>query len=120
MTLPAPGQTVEVETPNPVTPAGFDPERSAEVKGERKERESAFLNEDGTYTTRFYNEQVNFLDGQGEWQKVDSSLVPADAPGSHTMSGNDEGLGWQTTTTEAPLDFMRRRRGRTCCDDGAG
>ncbi|MDX3184912.1 DNRLRE domain-containing protein [Streptomyces sp. ME02-7008A-1] len=105
VTLPAPGQTVEVETPNPVTPAGFDPERSAEVKGERKERESTFLNEDGTYTTRFYNEQVNFLDGQGEWQKVDSSLVPADAPGSHTMSGNDEGLGWQTTTTEAPLDF---------------
>ncbi|MCX4654948.1 DNRLRE domain-containing protein [Streptomyces microflavus] len=102
---PEPGPAVEVGSPNPVAPAGFDAERSVEVESARKERESTFLNEDGTYTTRFYNEPVNFPSGEGGWRKVDASLVPAEASGSHAMSGRDEDNGWQTRSTEAPLTF---------------
>ncbi|MEU3137699.1 DNRLRE domain-containing protein, partial [Streptomyces sp. NPDC006854] len=103
--LPAPGRAEEIESPRPATPPGFDAERSVEVESARKERESTFRNEDGTYTTRFYNEPVNFLTGNGTWQKTDSSLVPAEGTGPRTMGGSDEDAGWQTRSTEAPLTF---------------
>ncbi len=103
--LPAPGRAEEIESPRPATPPGFDAERSVEVESARKERESTFLNEDGTYTTRFYNEPVNFRTGNGTWQKTDASLVPAEGTGPRTMSGGDEDAGWQTRSTETPLTF---------------
>ncbi|MEW2174308.1 hypothetical protein AB0935_30990, partial [Streptomyces sp. NPDC007027] len=103
--LPDPGPVVEVDPPDPVAPAGFDPERSVEVESARKERESTFRNEDGTYTTRFYNEPVNFCTEEGSWRQTDSSLVPAEGTGPRTMSGSGEDAGWQTRSTEAPLAF---------------
>ncbi|WP_424920067.1 LamG-like jellyroll fold domain-containing protein [Streptomyces sp. wa1064] len=103
--LPAPGRAEEIESPRPSTPPGFDAERSVEVESARKERESTFRNEDGTYTTRFYNEPVNFRTENGTWQKTDSSLVPAEGTGPRAMSGSNEDAGWQTRSTEAPLTF---------------
>ncbi|MEV6450157.1 LamG-like jellyroll fold domain-containing protein [Streptomyces anulatus] len=103
--LPDPGPVVEVDPPDPVAPAGFDAEHSVEVESARKERESTFRNEDGTYTTRFYNEPVNFRTEDGSWQKTDSSLVPAENTGPRTLSGSDEGAGWRTRSAEAPLTF---------------
>lgn len=82
---------------------GFDAKRSKEVASARKEQERTYLNPDGTYTTRFYNEPVNFRIGRGHWQPIDTTLKPHDTAGPSTMSAGGEG--WETAATEAPIEF---------------
>ncbi|SER60144.1 RHS repeat-associated core domain-containing protein [Streptomyces sp. yr375] len=101
--IPAPGPVVEVAAPVAAEPQGFDARRSAEVAGERAERERTYLNPDGTYTTRFYTDPVNFRATDGSWQPIDTTLVPQDASGPATMSAAEEG--WETGSTEAQIEF---------------
>ncbi|APU19207.1 DNRLRE domain-containing protein [Actinoalloteichus sp. GBA129-24] len=61
--------------------AGFDPETSRELPDERAELERTFANADGTLTTEFSQEPVNFLDEQGSWQPVDPTLVEVEGGG---------------------------------------
>ncbi|MGW0924937.1 LamG-like jellyroll fold domain-containing protein [Streptomyces sp. NPDC002755] len=100
---PEPGQAVEVEAPSAVTAQGFDAKRSKEMAGERSERERTYLNPDGTYTTRFYTEPVNFRAKDGSWKPIDTTLVPQDSSGPSTMSAGEEG--WETGSTEAQIEF---------------
>ncbi|MEU2263648.1 LamG-like jellyroll fold domain-containing protein [Streptomyces sp. NPDC019645] len=76
-------------------PKGFDPKRSKETAAKRNEHSRTFLNEDGTYTTRFYDEPVNFKGEDGRWLPIDPTLVPVS--GARTMSGPD--AGWETRQT---------------------
>ncbi|MGW5768767.1 LamG-like jellyroll fold domain-containing protein [Streptomyces longwoodensis] len=99
----APAPVREVAAPSVETPEGFDAKRSKEVAGERAERERTFINPDGTYTTRFFTEPVNFRAKDGTWKAIDTTLVPRDETGASTMSvGGD---GWQTGSTEAQIEF---------------
>ncbi|MFJ8112136.1 LamG-like jellyroll fold domain-containing protein [Streptomyces sp. NPDC096132] len=100
---PEPSSAVEVQAPGTATPQGFDAKRSEEVASERAERERTYLNPDGTYTTRFYTEPVNFRTEDGRWKPIDTTLVPQDSSGPSTMSAGEEG--WETSSTEAQIDF---------------
>ncbi|MCH0537970.1 DNRLRE domain-containing protein [Streptomyces sp. MUM 203J] len=78
--------------------SGFDEKRSKELPEQRGERTRTFLNQDGTYTTRFYNEPVNHRqDERGSWEEIDASLVKPSGP--RGMSGSDEM--WETRSTQA-------------------
>ncbi|WP_240003073.1 hypothetical protein [Streptomyces cinnamoneus] len=72
---PAMGKAERATAPDGPAPQGFSEKTSKELPTGRQERRRTFLNEDGTYTTRFYNEPVNFKDRDGSWKPIDSSLV---------------------------------------------
>ncbi|CAM5467433.1 laminin G [Streptomyces canus] len=100
---PEPGALQKVSSPGVIPPQGFDSKRSKELKGERAAQERTYLNPDGTYTTRFYNEPVNFQAKDGSWEPIDSTLVPRDDSGPSTMSAGENG--WQTESTESQIEF---------------
>ncbi|MFJ9861937.1 hypothetical protein ACIRVN_31170 [Streptomyces albogriseolus] len=92
------------DVPGTPVPRGFDNKHSTEIKSEREERRRTFLNPDGTHTTRFYAEPVNYRNKKGDWVAIDTTLVrQEDAPGPRTMSVDEPG--WQTGSTEVPLSF---------------
>ncbi|MFF7266473.1 LamG-like jellyroll fold domain-containing protein [Streptomyces sp. NPDC008159] len=100
---PEPGPVKQVAAASAPATDGFDTDDSKEVKDKRKERERTFLNEDGSYTTRFYSESVNFRAKDGSWKDIDTTLVPQEESGPRTMSA-EEG-DWETRSTEAPIEF---------------
>lgn len=100
---PDPGTARKADAPAAASPKGFDAKRSREAKGERGERERTYLNPDGSYTTRFYTQPVNFRTEDGSWKAIDTSLVPQESSGPGTMSVGGEG--WETGSTEAPIEF---------------
>ncbi|MFC8360260.1 LamG-like jellyroll fold domain-containing protein [Streptomyces griseorubiginosus] len=102
-TSPKPSALQKVEAPQTTVPEGFDAKHSKEVKGKRAERERTYLNPDGTYTTRFYTEPVNYRAEDGSWKTIDTSLVPAEGNGPSTMSAGEEGF--ETESTEAQIEF---------------
>ncbi|MFJ8802939.1 LamG-like jellyroll fold domain-containing protein [Streptomyces sp. NPDC102487] len=101
--LPTPGTVHETTAPGASGAAGFDSKRSKEIKGERKERERTFRNPDGSYTTRFYTDPVNFLAQDGNWKAIDTTLVRREIDGERTMSVDDPG--WEPESTESPVVF---------------
>ncbi|MEU3890796.1 LamG-like jellyroll fold domain-containing protein [Streptomyces sp. NPDC029041] len=100
---PKPGPVKETKAPATSAVQGFDAKRSKEVRSRRKVQERTYQNPDGTYTTRFYKEPVNFRAKDGSWQSVDTTLVRQDSLGPNTMSAADEG--WETRSTESPIEF---------------
>ncbi|MFD9976418.1 LamG-like jellyroll fold domain-containing protein [Streptomyces sp. NPDC059017] len=93
--------TRPVPAPAPDTPHGFDEKSSKEVLGERAERARTFLNRDGSYTTRFYNEPVNFQRGKSAWEEIDTTLVKP--TGTRGMSAADDV--WEPLSTESGVTF---------------
>ncbi|MFE0040236.1 hypothetical protein [Streptomyces sp. NPDC058992] len=93
--------TRPVPAPAPGTPHGFDEKSSKEVLGERAERARTFLNRDGSYTTRFYNEPVNFQRGKSAWEEIDTTLVKP--TGTRGMSAADDV--WEPLSTESGVTF---------------
>ncbi|WP_228044363.1 LamG-like jellyroll fold domain-containing protein [Streptomyces ferrugineus] len=100
---PKPGPVSPTKAPDATTPEGFDAKRSKEITGQREERRRTYRNPDGTYTTRFYTEPVNFRAKDGSWKTIDTSLIPSDEPGPSTMNAGDDG--WQTRSTRSPIAF---------------
>nr|WP_234430898.1 LamG-like jellyroll fold domain-containing protein [Streptomyces sp. NRRL F-4489] len=101
---PAMDPAEQVEAPPVPEPKGFDPESSREVVDERARQQRTYRNEDGTYTTRFYDEPVNFRTRDGKWQAIDPSLVRRESPaGPRTMSA--AAPGWETRSTESGIVF---------------
>ncbi|MET8571924.1 hypothetical protein [Streptomyces sp. NPDC004783] len=101
--LPEPGPAVVTEAPALPEVPGFDAKVSKEVTSARKEQQRTYRNPDGTYTTRFYNEPVNYLDAKGAWRPIDTSLKRRDAAGPSTMSVDEDG--WETDSTEEVIEF---------------
>ncbi|MEV7439461.1 LamG-like jellyroll fold domain-containing protein [Streptomyces griseoviridis] len=100
---PEPGPVEQVEAPSGAAEQGFDIKRSKEVEAGRGERQRTYRNPDGTYTTRFYTEPVNFRTGGRGWKAVDTALVPRNSAGPSTMSVGGEG--WETNSTEKRIEF---------------
>ncbi|MGW5425055.1 LamG-like jellyroll fold domain-containing protein [Streptomyces sp. NPDC003943] len=94
---------VKVPAPAPVGPKGFEAKSSREVAGKRTERGRTFLNKDGTYTTRFYNEPVNFRSADGSWKSIDTGLSRTAQSVSRSVEGSS--AGWQTRSTQEQLRF---------------
>ncbi|MFI8509614.1 LamG-like jellyroll fold domain-containing protein [Streptomyces sp. NPDC085460] len=92
----------EVPSPRRAAPKGFDPEASSEVAGKRAEKERTFANEDGTFTTRFYNEPVNFRGEDGTWKPIDTRLATADAAAAGQATPRS---GWEARSTEDQVYF---------------
>ncbi|MGW7287761.1 LamG-like jellyroll fold domain-containing protein [Streptomyces sp. NPDC054847] len=102
--LPEPGPATEVTPPpSPRTGAGFDPKSSKELTGERQERQRTYRNTDGTHTTRFYAEPVNFRDPKGVWREIDTTLVPEPQAGARTM--NTSLPDWTPASTAAEISL---------------
>ncbi|WP_443072995.1 hypothetical protein [Streptomyces sp. NBC_01451] len=99
--------SVEAESADPVGAPevpkvkGFDPRTSREVTGERTSQGRTYRNTDGTYTTQYYDEPVNFRDEKGSWQSIDTSLTQPD--GTRTMSV--AAPLWETSSTEVTIGF---------------
>nr|WP_308434583.1 LamG-like jellyroll fold domain-containing protein [Streptomyces melanogenes] len=98
---PVMGTAQPVDAPDAVAPSGFDAKASKELVGERDRQARTYLNEDGTRTTRFYDEPVNFRGADGQWKEVDTRL--ARSAGPRTMSASDQG--WAPAATESPISF---------------
>jgi hypothetical protein len=96
----------------PVAPEvkGFDARTSREVVGERGAERRVYKNNDGTYTTRFYSEPVNYQRPDGSWQAIDTTLVPVTGGGAVEQSAFSTGAlgrsvlsaesGWTTESGE--------------------
>ncbi|WUF66943.1 DNRLRE domain-containing protein [Streptomyces nojiriensis] len=93
----------KVAAPSVAPPKGFDPKTSTEVLAERTERGRTFANPDGTFTTRFYDEPVNFRGDDGKWKSIDTTLAPKDAGSSV----------WEPRSTEAESRFGEYADART-------
>ncbi len=54
---------------------GFDAATSKELAAERGERSRTFRNADGTLTSEYAKDPLNFKNGKGDWQPIDTNLV---------------------------------------------
>ncbi|MEV8628557.1 LamG-like jellyroll fold domain-containing protein [Streptomyces sp. NPDC051079] len=97
MTAPA-----TVATPEP---KGFDPKTSRELAGERDRSSKTFQNTDGTLTTRFYDEPVNFQDTAGSWKPIDTKLKALPQGGSLGRAVNATADGWKITAGDTETTF---------------
>ncbi|MCY0954111.1 LamG-like jellyroll fold domain-containing protein [Streptomyces sp. H27-S2] len=106
---PAAPQVKVVEAPakNAVVPPGFDPNSSVELPEKREQRARTFRNQDGTFTTRYYDERVNFLTREGKWKEVDTSLTRP--TGAWAMSGSSSG--WEPKSADDPVFFSEHADG---------
>lgn len=68
-----------------ITIYSWSTKRSKELKSKREEQQRTFQNTDGSYTTRFYTEPVNFRAKDGSWKPIDTTLVRPDSSGARTM-----------------------------------
>ncbi|MDR6981138.1 hypothetical protein J2X68_007880 [Streptomyces sp. 3330] len=98
-----PGQAVEAQAPAAASARCLDAQRSKEVAADRVEPERTHRHPDGTCTTRFYTEPVNFQATEGSWKPIDTTLVPQGAPVLGMMSVGEEG--WETGATEVQIEF---------------
>ncbi|MEU7167301.1 LamG-like jellyroll fold domain-containing protein [Streptomyces morookaense] len=100
---PTMGPVEAAKAPGPSGRRGFSEKTSQEVPSERKERQRTFRNEDGTYTTRFYNEPVNFQGRDGSWQQIDPTLIRPTR--SVRAAAPADGPLWATRSTAADISF---------------
>ncbi|GHF66160.1 hypothetical protein GCM10010218_54560 [Streptomyces mashuensis] len=99
---PRMGPAEPVKAPAALVPQGFSDGKSKELPAQRKERQRTFLNEDGTYTTRFYNEPVNFRGRDGTWKAIDATLV---RPTRGMRGRSASGPLWETSSTAVGISF---------------
>ncbi|WP_129838069.1 LamG-like jellyroll fold domain-containing protein [Streptomyces sp. RFCAC02] len=98
-------EVVETEPTEPAS--GFSEETSVELPAERDEQSRTYLNADGTYTTRYYNEPVNFALGDGSWKPIDTALTrTAETASSWTTEATDAGIAFAAEADDAPLVRM--------------
>ncbi|WP_234439433.1 LamG-like jellyroll fold domain-containing protein [Streptomyces wedmorensis] len=87
------------------TPRGFDSNTSQELVGERQRTAKTFQNADGTLTTRFFEEPVNFQDSSGVWKPVDTTLKPVPRTGRLGRVVSVSADGWRIAAGETETAF---------------
>nr|WP_281404277.1 LamG-like jellyroll fold domain-containing protein [Streptomyces roseirectus] len=103
---PVPDAETAPVTVRTAEPKGFDAATSREVVGERERTSRTFENTDGTLTTRFYDEPVNFQNAAGNWTPIDTTLKPAAQSHGHlgqAVSAAEDG--WKITAGDAETTF---------------
>ncbi|MFD5318542.1 LamG-like jellyroll fold domain-containing protein [Streptomyces sp. NPDC127098] len=101
------GDPEVIESLPPGELTGFDEETSVELPEERTEDSRTFLNTDGTFTTRYYNEPVNYPDLDGGWQTIDTSLIRAAGGESWETAATEAGVSFGAVATDDPLMTLR-------------
>ncbi|WP_327376318.1 DNRLRE domain-containing protein [Streptomyces sp. NBC_01216] len=86
-------------------PKGFDLKTSRELPAERDRKSKTFQNTDGTLTTRFYDEPVNFQDAAGNWKPIDTTLRERARDGRLGRSVSGSEGGWKITSGEVETAF---------------
>src|SRR5262249_19009364 len=61
--------------------AGGPAPGALELPGKRTASSNSYLNPDGSYTTVVAPQPVNYRDAAGEWQRIDTTLVPSQEAG---------------------------------------
>ncbi|MEU0531367.1 RHS repeat-associated core domain-containing protein [Amycolatopsis tolypomycina] len=77
----------------PTNRTGFDAATSKELPRERTAKERTFANTDGTLTTQFNAEDVNYRTADGTYQPIETNLVPR------------AGGGWRNAADAVSLEF---------------
>ncbi|MGW2016678.1 LamG-like jellyroll fold domain-containing protein [Streptomyces sp. NPDC001927] len=88
-----------------VEPKGFDPHTSRELVAERERTARTFQNTDGTLTTRFFEEPVNFQDPSGNWKEIDTTLKALPQGGRLGRAADDSSDGWRITAGDTETTF---------------
>ncbi|WP_326955193.1 DNRLRE domain-containing protein [Amycolatopsis sp. NBC_01286] len=78
----------------PVHGTGFDEKTSKELPDRRTATDRTFANTDGTLTTEFGQEPINYRAADGAYQPIDPTVVP-----------NDGGAGWRNAADAERLVF---------------
>ncbi|BAU86166.1 hypothetical protein SLA_5285 [Streptomyces laurentii] len=92
-------------TVSPTEPRGFAPKTSREVTNERGQTSKTYQNADGTLTTRFFDEPVNFRDATGTWMPIDTKLKELPKGGHLGRGTNASEGGWQITAGDSETMF---------------
>ncbi|MFJ9785420.1 LamG-like jellyroll fold domain-containing protein [Amycolatopsis sp. NPDC101161] len=100
-----PGTPVRT-TAGPTSLKGFDSARSKELPDRRTAKERTFANADGTLTTQFNAEDVNYRSPDGSYQPIDTTVVPRTG-GGWRNSADSVGLEFSATGTGTPLVGVR-------------
>ena len=89
--LPAYSPYARKFTPGPSVPAqrGFDPKTSVRNAGKSTATSTYYDNADGSYTRKFSLGPVNYRDGQGNWQAIDTNLWSSAGRWRQRASGTD-------------------------------
>jgi RHS repeat-associated protein len=82
----------------PTSARGFDPATSKEEPAQRGPYDTTYRNADGTETTAFSKDPVNYRKADGSWQSIDTSLVP-------------DGSGWRNAADAVTSRFAGRAGG---------
>lgn len=105
---PPQAEPIEIlETEEAPEPAGFDEERSTELVDEREAQARTYLNEDGSYTTRFSDEQINFQLDDGSWQVIDPTLRRSAVTAPWTTTSTETSISFAPTADADPILRMR-------------
>jgi hypothetical protein len=108
LSVPA-GQAAE----NTSSPAAVDDRvlPSGEIPGFRTRTSRTFVAERGTYRTELFTRSINYQDEAGGWQPIDSTLVPALAPGYALRNkANRYTLQLPPTLAVAPVRISQKER----------
>ncbi|WP_344121994.1 DNRLRE domain-containing protein [Streptomyces blastmyceticus] len=95
---PSARNEVKVEEAPAKDVKGYDPRSSTEAADKRGEFERTFTNKDGSQTTQFSKERLNYRRSDGSWQPIDARLVP---------QGKDTG-GWRNAADSLGIDLAAR------------
>ncbi|WP_162890457.1 DNRLRE domain-containing protein [Streptomyces olivoreticuli] len=82
---------------------GYDPKSSTETPDKRDEFQRTFTNQDGSQTTQFSKERLNYRAGDGSWQPIDARLVP---------SGDKGAGGWRNAADSLGISLAARADAR--------
>ncbi|WP_196777979.1 LamG-like jellyroll fold domain-containing protein [Lentzea aerocolonigenes] len=88
------GDVAKVEAAPVAEVRGFDKATSKERPDDRGEHERTYSNVDGTLTTQYSTERVNYRLPDGKWAPIDTKLVAAEN-------------GWRTTADASETRFAR-------------
>ncbi len=104
-----PPNTAEVSDPPASRVTGFDAATSTEIAAERDALSRTYANQDGTRTTEISTTPINYLNGKGSWQHIDTTLTDAEPDGSAPAARRaGRGEGWTTTADSVALTLAPR------------
>ncbi|WP_370939367.1 LamG-like jellyroll fold domain-containing protein [Amycolatopsis sp. cg13] len=84
---------VKVETP-PSRATGYDEKTSKELPERRTPTERTYANTDGTHTTEFSQDPINYRTPSGEYQPIDTTVVPKENGAGWRNAGDSIGVGF--------------------------
>ncbi|GAB3729789.1 polymorphic toxin-type HINT domain-containing protein [Amycolatopsis oliviviridis] len=96
------GNQVRVEK-GPSEVKGFDKATSRELPEKRTAKERTYANTDGTQTTEFSREDVNYRTADGKFQPIDTTIVPNGRKPGWRNAGDNVGVEFAPSAAKDPV-----------------